>query len=178
MKNIGIKCLWLVAGILLIVGGIVSMINPTLMVISVTMLLAGAMLIKGIIDIVIYVKFGKHILGSSWLLTEAILTCILAVFVIFNQWISIAVVPFLFAVWIICTGLAKVAEALEIKKLEVDIWWIALVIGILEVLLGIVSIVLPISALFTLGLIVGMLFIGHGMITIIQVFLADKIVKN
>lgn len=58
------RILWIVAGALLIVAGIVCLANPGLALVTTSLYLGISMLISGIIDIVVFAKGNGNMAGS------------------------------------------------------------------------------------------------------------------
>ena len=78
------RVLWVIAGVLLVMAGIVCLRNPGAALTSMTMILGVAMLFSGIVDIVIFATAHNYMAGSGWFLLDGILTVLLSLFVLGN----------------------------------------------------------------------------------------------
>jgi uncharacterized membrane protein HdeD (DUF308 family) len=91
-------------------------VRPAVGVASLTLLLASLFLIEGILDIVLYVKM-RPIHGSTWVLTDGIITLALGL-MIYMQWPSSSAwaIGTLVGVSMIFSGVARVAMSLAVRK--------------------------------------------------------------
>jgi uncharacterized membrane protein HdeD (DUF308 family) len=109
--------LWkLLVGIAYLCFGGYLIVHPALGVASITLLLASLFLIEGILNIVLYVKM-RPMHGSSWVLTDGIITLLLGL-MIYMQWPSSSAwaIGTLVGVSMIFSGVARVAMSLAVRK--------------------------------------------------------------
>ena len=71
---------------------------------SVGLMLGIFMLAAGITEIVVFAGMSGVLIGSSWLLLDGVLTVIMSLFLLFNQWFTLLSLPFLFTVWTGCSA--------------------------------------------------------------------------
>ena len=96
MRTKTVRILNIVAGILLIVAGIYCLCNEDVAVLSAGLMLGIFMLAAGIAEIVVFAAASSVMLGSGWLLLDGVLTVIMSLFLLFNQWFTMLSLPFLF----------------------------------------------------------------------------------
>ena len=88
MQEKSFRILNIVAGVLLVAAGIYCLCNQGVAVLSAGLLLGLFMLVSGIIEIVVSARACGVVLGSGWLLLDGVLTVILSLFLLFNQWFT------------------------------------------------------------------------------------------
>lgn len=93
------RVLWIIAGVLLMIAGIYCLCNPDVGLLTLSIYLGLAMLISGIVDIVIFAKCNRDMMGAGWFLADGILTVLLSLFLLFNQGFTLLSLPFIFSVW-------------------------------------------------------------------------------
>lgn len=158
--------LFLIEGIVLVVLGILAIIVPPLATITFTLFLGWLFLISGIIGLV-STFWARHAPGFWWSLFSAVLA--LAAGLVLLAWpVSGAVsLTLLLIVFFTIEGVLSIMYALEHKKELSGRWGWMLVSGIIDlVLAAIILIGLPGTAVWALGLLVGinMLFGGSALI--------------
>lgn len=162
MKTGLIKAVWLISGILLVFAGVLSFIYREEAVLAITVVLGLVMLISGVCSIVGYIFMHNYMLGSGWILMDGILTTILSVFLLANQIVAAAVVPFIFGIWMLFSGVTRLISSLDIKKLGLDGWGWVLLLGLLGTALGVVCFLKPVVAANIIGVTMGFVFILQG----------------
>ena len=99
MKTGVSKTLWLISGVLLVFAGVLAIVAPSSILLSLTIVFGLAMLISGIISVAVYIFCSKHLYGAGWLLAEGILTALLGLFVLCDQVAMVSVIPYVF--WVV-----------------------------------------------------------------------------
>ena len=158
--------LFLIEGIVLVVLGILAIVVPPLATIAFTLFLGWLFLISGIVGL--FTTFwARQAPGFWWSLFSAVLA--IAAGIVLLAWpVSGAVsLTLLLIVFFTIEGVLSIMYALEHKKELSGRWGWMLVSGIIDlVLAGIILIGLPGTAVWALGLLVGinMLFGGSALI--------------
>jgi uncharacterized membrane protein HdeD (DUF308 family) len=103
-------------GIAYLCFGAYLLVHPVLAVATLTLLLASLFVIEGILDIVLYVKM-RPVHGSSWVLTDGIITLLLGL-MIYMQWPSSSAwaIGTLVGISLIFSGVARVMMSLAVRK--------------------------------------------------------------
>ena len=81
------------AGVLLIAAGIYCLCNQDVALLSAGLLLGIFLLLSGVAEIVVFAATSGVMLGSGWLLLDGILTVIMSLFLLFNQWFTMLSLP-------------------------------------------------------------------------------------
>ncbi len=168
MSNLFSRVLWVLSGILLVVAGIFAIANPAAALTSLAFLIGLSMLISGVIDIVIYARGYALLAGAGWILADGILTVILSLFLLFKQVVTAAVLPFVFGMWIIFTGVSRAIGSFDLKRLGVRGWGWFLALGIVLVVLGLLCFCKPLAAAVAIGILVGVVLILEGAVAVMK----------
>lgn len=120
------------------------------------------MLAAGIAEIVVFAGTSKTLLGSGWLLLNGVLTVIMALLLLFNQWFTLLSLPLLFTLWLLFSGIGRFVSAFDLRALGVRAWGWVLAIGILLTAAGIICMMNPWISVAAVGLTVGLVLILQG----------------
>ena len=162
------RVLWVIAGVLLVMAGIVCLRNPGAALTSMTMILGVAMLFSGIVDIVIFATAHNDMAGSGWFLLDGILTVLLSLFVLGNGWFTALTLPFIFGMWLIFSGITKFVNSFDLQRLGVRGWGWFTATGVLLACAGFFSFLSPIASLVAMTTVVGMILILQGIASILR----------
>lgn len=151
----------IISGALLIAAGIYCLCNQDVAVMSAGLLLGVFMLISGIAEIVVFAGT-SGLLGSGWLLLDGVLTVILSLFLLLNQWFTLMSLPFLFTAWLLFSGVSRFVSAFDLKALGVRAWGWVLALGIVLTVAGFVCMMDPWVSVAAMGVTVGVVFLLEG----------------
>ena len=162
MQEKSFRILNIVAGVLLVTAGIYCLCNQGVAALSAGLLLGLFMLVSGIIEIVVSARACSVVLGSGWLLLDGVLTVILSLFLLFNQWFTLLSLPFLFTLWLLFSGISRFVGALDLRALGVRSWGWILALSILLMAAGFVCMMDPWVSVAAVGVTVGIVFLLEG----------------
>lgn len=162
------RILWLISGILMIVAGIFCFIYPIGTLWYLAFIMGVVMLLSGILDIVMYARMGHLFPGSGWVLADGILTIILALFVLGNQYITAVNLPFVFGIWVIFSGITRLINSTEIRRAGAQGWGWMIAHGILDILFGMFCFIEPAVGSIAIGILVGVSFLLQGVFSLFQ----------
>lgn len=166
------KVLWLISGIILIFAGIAAIFNPAATIASIGFILGLAMLISGVFEIIIFAVTHDEIFGAGWVLTDGILTVLLSIILLCNQYITTVAIPFVFAIWVMFTGTSRTITSFDLKKVNISGWGWMTLLGILGIVIGFASFFFPELAEGIISIMVGIFLIIQGAIAIITWWLS------
>lgn len=152
----------IISGALLIAAGIYCLCNQDVAVMSAGLLLGVFMLISGIAEIVVFAGTSGLLLGSGWLLLDGVLTVILSLFLLLNQWFTLMSLPFLFTAWLLFSGVSRFVSSFDLKALGVRAWGWVLALGIVLTVAGFVCMMDPWVSVAAMGITVGVVFLLEG----------------
>ena len=92
MASKTMRVLNIVSGVLLILIGIYCLCNQDIAVATAGLMVGIFMLASGIIEIVVFAATSRLLIGSGWLLLDGVLTVILSLFLLFNEWFTHVVI--------------------------------------------------------------------------------------
>ena len=162
-----VRILNIVAGILLIAAGIYCLCNEDVAVLSAGLMLGIFMLAAGIAEIVVFAGTSGVLIGSGWLLLDGVLTVIMSLFLLFNQWFTLLSLPFIFTVWLMFSGISRFVSAFDLHALGVRGWGWVLAVGILLMVAGFICMMDPWVSAAAVGVTVGMAFLLEGISAIV-----------
>ena len=96
MASKTMRVLNIVSGVLLILIGIYCLCNQDIAAATAGLMVGIFMLVSGIMEIVVFAATSRLLMGSGWLLLDGVLTVILSLFLLFNEWFTMLSLPFLF----------------------------------------------------------------------------------
>ena len=156
----------IIMGVLLTIGGFFCMLTPFSTFRSVGWIIGVVLLVAGINLIVDYFMHRKNGGVTSWDLLGGILTVVLALFILYrhgyygNLLDSLIVV--LFGVWMLLSGIFRIAGSMQLKKVGVSSWFWILLSGVVSLVLGIYGLVNPYVFKFAIGWMLGFYIIMQG----------------
>ena len=167
MTSKSMKVLNIIAGVLLIVTGIYCLCNQDAAAMTAGVLVGIFMLLSGVIEIVVFATTSGLLFGSGWLLLDGVLTVILSLFLLFNQWFTMMSLPFLFTLWMLFSGISRFVSAFDLRALGVRGWGWVLAIGIILIAAGFICMMDPWISVVAIGLTVGLAFLLEGVSAIV-----------
>ena len=167
--------LWLISGILLIFVGVITMLFPSDTFHVISMIIGITVLLTGIFNILVYMTAKNTVFGAGWVLIEGIIDCIVAVFLLCGNMIVAEALPFIFAMWIIFTGVARTITAFELKNAGILGWGWLVLTGILGIVFGFFCFFEPIAAQIAVSILLGVILIIEGIISLLLWWYIQKI---
>ena len=149
------KTLFVILGILMILAGITCFFTPIETSSVIPFIFGLAMVIDGIGRIIAWFSIREYAPQSGWVLASSIISLVFGLML-----------------WILALGIIRIVHAfhlLKIKRESPDFvfsemigsnWWVALILGLLLGVLGVIVILNPLLGLGVIGVVV-----GCGMIT-------------
>ena len=162
-----VRILNIVAGILLIAAGIYCLCNEDVAVLSAGLMLGVFMLAAGIAEIVVFAGTSGVLISSGWLLLDGVLTVIMSLFLLFNQWFTLLSLPCIFTVWLVFSGISRFVSAFDLHALGVRGWGWVLAVGILLMGAGFICMMDPWVSAAAVGVTVGVVFLLEGISAIV-----------
>ena len=167
MSTKSMRILNVAAGVLLIAAGIYCLCNQDVALLSAGLMLGIFLLLSGVAEIVVFAAASGVMLGSGWLLLDGILTVIMSLFLLFNQWFTMLSLPFLFTLWLLFSGVSQCVSSFDLRALGVRAWGWILAVGILLTLAGFICLMDPWVSVAAMGMTVGIVFLLEGVSSIV-----------
>jgi|GEM_PF-5013098 len=125
----------LIAGVSLILAGMLAMLYPFHTYIRLVKYLGPALFINGCITLILAYRFPKGSDSRNWMLLKSALDLGFALVLSFNPFLTFIAFPLLSGPLIFCSGLAKIIGGMMIRK-EQNAWPVSLSAGMLFVVFG------------------------------------------
>lgn len=162
------RVLWILAGILLIAAGVACLINPSVALTGLSLMLGIAMMFSGVVDIVIFAAGHNRMSGSGWFLVDGILTVLLSLFILCDQWFTTLSLPFIIGMWLLFSGITKFVNSLDLKNLGVRGWGWFTALGVLMTVAGFISFLDPLAGMAAIAVVAGIFLILEGIASILR----------
>ena len=165
------KILITLLGLFTIAMGVYSMVTPIETYMSIGYIVGVSMIFEAIGSMNLYFEYKKYTDITGWYLVNAILSLIFGIIIILSlatQVMVDIVIAYMVAVWIIMLGIFRINIAVKLKKIynTVNIvgknWWLALLLGILMILFGVLSLINPTALMVAIGILMGLIIIIIG----------------
>ena len=169
------KTLFVILGILMILAGITCFFTPIETSSVIPFIFGLAMVIDGIGRIIAWFSIREYAPQSGWVLASSIISLVFGLMLTTSPMLQVSVGVFVVLMtgwWILALGIIRIVHAfhlLKIKRESPDFafgemvgsnWWVALILGLLLGVLGVIVILNPLLGLGVIGVVV-----GCGMIT-------------
>ena len=171
------KILSVLFGIMIIVDGVICLVLPGLTFLTLGYMIGVSMLLDGIGRIINWFQMDRGTEQSGWVLTSAIISLIFGMILMGSdamQLVMDAFIVYMAIAWLIVLGILRITHALRIRKMRSNIrdfqpdtpfgrnWWIALILGILLIVFGIIGLFAPATIIETIGTLIGLSIIIAG----------------
>ncbi len=157
------RWLLLITGILLVALGIWSIFTPLENLVSISIFIALSVILSGISEIVAFVQTDSEY-RNGWLLAGGIFSILLGILTFAFRGIGAmaAMLPFLFAFWVISGGIMRVAGSFSMHSMQVKGWGWLLTFGILSVIMGVLLVFSPVLSAVLITIVLSGAFITFG----------------
>ena len=163
-----IKNWWipLIVGIIFILTGIYTLLNPDVSYITLSLIFSISFLFSGISEIIFSISNRKEMDNWGWVLAYGILSTVIGGVLINHPLISLEVFSIYVSFLILFRAMSGISFSFELKELGVDSWWISLLISVILLFFAITAMIFPGLAGLTAVYWVGMGMILAGIITV------------
>ena len=170
--------IWLViAGILLIVLGVICLMKPLATLLTVAWLIGFITLLTGIFKLVFTFRTQAFLPNSGTRLLSAILLIILGFILLSHKFFVTSSLPVIFAIWVVIEGVTIAVQSFDYKDAGYAYWWAMLLMGIAAVVLGILGLRNPLAAANTLSTLISIGIIILGISYLVAVCGVNKLQK-
>ena len=162
--------IWLcVAGLLLIILGVVCIAKPDITLVSAAWVLGCFTLIAGVSKLIFTFKTQAFLPNSGTRALSAILDIFFGCFFLFNILGTAVSLPVVFAIWVMIEGVVIAVQSFDYKRVGFPMWWVLLLLGAGATVLGYFGLKnLDVTA-GVLSAIIGIAIIANGVAYILAV---------
>lgn len=171
--------IWLaVAGILLIVLGVVCICRPAATLFTTAWLIGCFTLFSGIAELVFTFRTQAFLPNSGSRMLSALLQIILGIIFLGNNLFVTVSLPVIFAMWVLIEGVVIAVQSFDFKKVGFPYWWCILLLGIAGAILGMLGLRNPDVTAATLSALIGIGIIANGVAYIVALCGINKFEKK
>ena len=127
----------LLLGIVYIIVSLLLMFSPLSIYVALSIVFIISMLISGILEIIFSLSNRKGVPSWGWYLASGIIDLILGIYLMANIGLSMAVLPFIVAFWLMFRGFASTGYAMDLKRYGTRNWGWYMAFGVLAILCSI-----------------------------------------
>ena len=164
------KTLFVILGILMILAGITCFFTPIETSSVIPFIFGLAMVIDGIGRIIAWFSIREYAPQSGWVLASSIISLVFGLMLTTSPMLQVSVGVFVVLMtgwWILALGIIRIVHAFHLLKIKRESdgfgfgemlgsnWWIALILGTLLTLFGVIVILNPMLGLGVIGVLIG-----------------------
>ena len=159
----------LIEGILLILLGIYTLMNPGNMIRGVTVVYGFLAVVTGISDIVFYAKTDRYIgFGPTISLVSGILSILAGLMLLMYPNAGELITIMLLPIWFIAHSVSRLTHLPLVRLAGKFFYYFTMILNIVGIILGCLMIIWPVIALFSAGFILGLYLILLGIDSIVM----------
>ena len=162
----------IIAGVLLIIGGVACLFHPGATFLQTGYLLAILMLIYGVVGIINVIRKRADVIELIMDI-PAVVIGIIAIIRPGTTLVLDGMMVYLVAAWFVIQGVVSIYLSIKVRRIQSGWIW-GLILGILGLVLGIYSFIHPMVSALTIGMLVGFYLIEAGLnLIVVSTALAD-----
>lgn len=157
-----IKGSWLVTSLMCILIGLVFAIWPEMVANAANYILGGIILIVGIIYLAMSFWSKQRNFLTGFGIIFSVVLIVIGVFMFLKPEFVLSLFPMIVGGIIIIHGIIDLKRSIELASLKYKLWWIALIIAVATIGLGVLLVFNPFSAVTLAFRIIGVILIVDG----------------
>lgn len=170
--NFAVKNWWmsLLLGLLYILVAVCLMFAPLSSYVALSIIFSISMLISGLIEIMFALGNRKNLSSWGWYLAGGIIDLLLGIYLVAYPLLSMEVIPFVVAFWLMFRGFTFTGYAMDLKRYGTREWGWYMAFGILAILCSLAIIWQPGLGAFSLVYMLAFTFLILGFFRIMLSF--------
>lgn len=157
-----IKGSWLVTSLMCILIGLVFVIWPEMVANAANYILGGIILIVGIIYLAMSFWSKQRNFLTGFGIIFSVVLIVIGIFMLLKPEFVLSLFPMIVGGIIIIHGIIDLKRSIELASLKYKLWWIALIIAVATIGLGVLLVFNPFSAVTLAFRIIGVILIVDG----------------
>ena len=158
-----LKVNYSLSAVICVILGIVLLVWPGQSTQVVCMVLGIVLGGFGLIQIILYLATKEKTMVSHSMMILGLLLAVIGGWIVLKPETIIKAVPMIVGILIVIHGFHNAVQAIDLKKMQYDNWWVALLLSLLTVALGVVLICNPFTIVDTVVRIIGAFLVYDGL---------------
>lgn len=173
-----IKANALISALMCIILGVILVVWPELTMHAACMVIGFVLAASGVNRLCGFI-FGKdNSMYSRINLITGIIVLLIGAWILFRPDAIIAMIPILVGIIVIIHGITDLQQTVTLCQNKYDKWWVALILGLITIGVGVLLIFNPFEAAGTLVIFIGIFLIYDGISDIWIVFCVSRMAKQ
>jgi uncharacterized membrane protein HdeD (DUF308 family) len=162
---------WVLAlrGFVAILFGLAALFWPGLILAVLIVLFGAYALVDGVLAVIAAFRSSGRGMRRTLLLIEGAIGILFGIFALFWPGLTALALLYIIALWVILSGIARIAMAIMLRR-EIENEWSMALSGVLSVILGIILVLLPSAGLLAYTWLIGLLALALGIAIIYYAF--------
>lgn len=163
-------------GVLLIILGALAIVLPGIATLATSLFIGWLLLFAGIVGLIAVLTSGTSAPGFWWNLVTAVLYLLAGAVLLWNPVAGAVTLTIILAAYLLASGVLKLIAAFEYRNAIPRAWGWMLLSGIVDIILGALIVTgLPGTAVWVLGLLVGIDLLVSGVALLLASFHARSL---
>ena len=158
-----LKVNYSLSAVICVILGIVLLVWPGQSTQEVCMVLGIVLGGFGLIQIILYLATKEKTMVSHSMMMLGVVLAVIGGWIVLKPETIIKAVPMIVGILIVIHGFHNAVQAIDLKKMQYDNWWVALLLSLLTVALGVVLICNPFTIVDTVVRIIGAFLVYDGL---------------
>lgn len=158
-----LKVNYSLSAVICVILGIVLLVWPGQSTQVVCMVLGIVLGGFGLIQIILYLATKEKTMISHSMMMLGVVLAVIGGWIVLKPETIIKAVPMIVGILIVIHGFHNAVQAIDLKKMQYDNWWVALLLSLLTVALGVVLICNPFTIMDTVVRIIGAFLVYDGL---------------
>lgn len=158
-----LKVNYSLSAVICVILGIVLLVWPGQSTQVVCMALGIVLGGFGLIQIILYLATKEKTMVSHSMMMLGVVLAVIGGWIVLKPETIIKAVPMIVGILIVIHGFHNAVQAIDLKKMQYDNWWVALLLSLLTVALGVVLICNPFTIVDTVVRIIGAFLVYDGL---------------
>lgn len=158
-----LKVNYSLSAVICVILGIVLLVWPGQSTQVVCMVLGIVLGGFGLIQIILYLATKEKTMVSHSMMMLGVVLAVIGGWIVLKPETIIKAVPMIVGILIVIHGFHNAVQAIDLKKMQYDNWWVALLLSLLTVALGVVLICNPFTIVDIVVRIIGAFLVYDGL---------------
>ena len=158
-----LKVNYSLSAVICVILGIVLLVWPGQSTQVVCMVLGIVLGGFGLIQIILYLATKEKTMVAHSMMMLGVVLAVIGGWIVLKPETIIKAVPMIVGILIVIHGFHNAVQAIDLKKMQYDNWWVALLLSLLTVALGVVLICNPFTIVDTVVRIIGAFLVYDGL---------------